>query len=90
MGVETQNGAPPHLLVLFFLRELEEYMWSRSWLLKQGGVILALPKHRDSKCALEFPFARHDMLHQYKELTSQRQAYISNPIRQPHSCILII
>jgi hypothetical protein len=33
--------------------------WLR-WLLKQGEVILAHPKHRDNRYALELPFVRHD------------------------------
>jgi hypothetical protein len=50
--------------------------WLR-WLLKQGRVILVHTKHRDYWCALELPFARHDILHPFKLprslLTSQRK-----------------
>jgi hypothetical protein len=33
--------------------------WLR-WLLKQGGVILAHPTHRENRCALELPFGKYD------------------------------
>jgi hypothetical protein len=49
--------------------------WLR-WLLKQGGVILAYPKHKHNRCALELLFARQDILHLAKKprtlLISQR------------------
>jgi hypothetical protein len=64
MGVETQNSGP-HLLVLCW-RAGEMHMVNDNvsgllrWLLKQGGVILAHPKHRDNRCALELPIAGYD------------------------------
>jgi hypothetical protein len=63
MRVETQNGCP-HLLVLHFWRagEIQDVVkdngsgWLR-WVLKQGGIMQVYSNHRDTRCALELPFA---------------------------------
>jgi hypothetical protein len=55
--------------------------WLR-WLLKQGGVILAHPNHRDNRCV--FPLLDRIILHPSKEhrslLTSQREKQEENPM----------
>jgi hypothetical protein len=54
MGVKTQNGGP-HFLILYWRvggihLVKDNGSGCQRLLLKQGGIILAYPNHRDNRC----------------------------------------